>query len=70
MGHGRIVFDGTLDGLRADQKVRKEWLEVYAAQPCCRQAGHGACPAWDKPQWRRPAFFLQSKSHDRSFSIA
>jgi branched-chain amino acid transport system ATP-binding protein len=28
MGHGRIVFDGTPDGLRADQKVRKEWLEV------------------------------------------
>ena len=28
MGHGAIVFDGTPDGLRADEKVRKEWLEV------------------------------------------
>ncbi|MEG0202392.1 MAG: ABC transporter ATP-binding protein, partial [Comamonas sp.] len=28
MGHGHIVFDGTPDSLRADQKVRKEWLEV------------------------------------------
>lgn len=28
MGHGRIVFDGTPDGLRADAAVRKEWLEV------------------------------------------
>ena len=28
MGHGRIVFDGTPDGLRANEKVRKEWLEV------------------------------------------
>jgi branched-chain amino acid transport system ATP-binding protein len=28
MGHGSIVFDGTPDGLRADQKTRKEWLEV------------------------------------------
>lgn len=28
MGHGSIVFDGTPDGLRADDHVRKEWLEV------------------------------------------
>ncbi len=28
MGHGSIVFDGTPDGLRADEHVRKEWLEV------------------------------------------
>ncbi len=28
MGHGSIVFDGTPDGLRADDPVRKEWLEV------------------------------------------
>jgi branched-chain amino acid transport system ATP-binding protein len=28
MGHGRIVFDGTPDSLRASEKVRKEWLEV------------------------------------------
>jgi branched-chain amino acid transport system ATP-binding protein len=28
MGHGAIVFDGTPDGLRANEKVRKEWLEV------------------------------------------
>lgn len=28
MGHGAIVFDGTPDGLRADARVRKEWLEV------------------------------------------
>ena len=28
MGHGHIVFDGTPDGLRANEKVRKEWLEV------------------------------------------
>lgn len=28
MGHGRIVFDGTPEGLRADQRVRQEWLEV------------------------------------------
>ena len=28
MGHGSIVFDGTPDGLRADNHVRKEWLEV------------------------------------------
>lgn len=28
MGHGHIVFDGTPDQLRADQAIRKEWLEV------------------------------------------
>ena len=28
MGHGEIVFDGTPDDLRANEQVRKEWLEV------------------------------------------
>jgi branched-chain amino acid transport system ATP-binding protein len=28
MGHGRIVFEGTPADLRADETVRKEWLEV------------------------------------------
>jgi branched-chain amino acid transport system ATP-binding protein len=28
MGHGRIVFDGTPDELRANSYIRKEWLEV------------------------------------------
>lgn len=28
MGHGHIVFEGTPQGLKADPKVRKEWLEV------------------------------------------
>ncbi|MGE4244100.1 ABC transporter ATP-binding protein [Ramlibacter sp.] len=28
MGHGRIVFDGTPQGLKDDAYVRKEWLEV------------------------------------------
>ncbi len=28
MGHGSIVFDGTPDSLRADARVRQEWLEV------------------------------------------
>ena len=28
MGHGRIVFEGTPDELKANQAVRKEWLEV------------------------------------------
>lgn len=28
MGHGSIVFQGTPDELRADNYVRKEWLEV------------------------------------------
>ncbi|MEO6745039.1 MAG: ABC transporter ATP-binding protein [Caldimonas sp.] len=28
MGHGRIVYEGTPDGLKQNEKVRKEWLEV------------------------------------------
>ncbi len=28
MGHGRMVFEGTPEDLRADQAVRKEWLDV------------------------------------------
>ena len=28
MGHGRIVFEGTPDELRANNYIRKEWLEV------------------------------------------
>ncbi len=28
MGHGSIVFEGTPDALRANDDVRKEWLEV------------------------------------------
>jgi branched-chain amino acid transport system ATP-binding protein len=28
MGHGRIVFEGAPDDLKANQTVRKEWLEV------------------------------------------
>jgi branched-chain amino acid transport system ATP-binding protein len=28
MGHGRVVFEGTPDELRAREDVRKEWLEV------------------------------------------
>ena len=28
MGHGRIVFEGTPEALKADDAVRKEWLEV------------------------------------------
>jgi branched-chain amino acid transport system ATP-binding protein len=28
MGHGRIVFEGSPAELRADSRVRKEWLEV------------------------------------------
>ena len=28
MGHGQIVFEGTPDDLRANDSVRKEWLEV------------------------------------------
>jgi branched-chain amino acid transport system ATP-binding protein len=28
MGHGRIVFEGTAAELRANQAVRREWLEV------------------------------------------
>jgi branched-chain amino acid transport system ATP-binding protein len=28
MGHGRIVFEGSPEALRANEAVRKEWLEV------------------------------------------
>ncbi|HET6184416.1 MAG TPA: ABC transporter ATP-binding protein [Acetobacteraceae bacterium] len=28
MGHGRIVFEGTPEALRADAAIRREWLEV------------------------------------------
>ncbi len=28
MGHGRIAFEGTADALKANEAVRKEWLEV------------------------------------------
>ena len=28
MGHGRVVFEGTADDLKANEAVRKEWLEV------------------------------------------
>ena len=28
MGHGRIVFEGTPAELKANQAVRREWLEV------------------------------------------
>jgi branched-chain amino acid transport system ATP-binding protein len=28
MGHGRVVFEGTADALKANEAVRKEWLEV------------------------------------------
>jgi branched-chain amino acid transport system ATP-binding protein len=28
MGHGNIVFEGTPDALRANEAIRKEWLEV------------------------------------------
>ena len=28
MGHGRIVFEGTPADLRANDAIRKEWLEV------------------------------------------
>jgi branched-chain amino acid transport system ATP-binding protein len=28
MGHGQIVFEGTPEHLRANDSVRKEWLEV------------------------------------------
>jgi branched-chain amino acid transport system ATP-binding protein len=28
MGHGRIVFEGTPAELKANQTIRKEWLEV------------------------------------------
>lgn len=28
MGHGQLVFEGTPDELRANDKIRREWLEV------------------------------------------
>ena len=28
MGHGRVVFEGTPASLRANESVRREWLEV------------------------------------------
>jgi branched-chain amino acid transport system ATP-binding protein len=28
MGHGHIVFEGTPDDLRANEQVRREWLEI------------------------------------------
>ena len=28
MGHGQIVFEGTPQELRADEAIRREWLEV------------------------------------------
>jgi branched-chain amino acid transport system ATP-binding protein len=28
MGHGRVVFEGTAQALKANDAVRKEWLEV------------------------------------------
>jgi len=28
MGHGQIVFEGTPDDLRANEQIRREWLEV------------------------------------------
>ncbi len=28
MGHGRVVFEGTAESLKANDAVRKEWLEV------------------------------------------
>ncbi|MGD9138196.1 MAG: ABC transporter ATP-binding protein [Desulfobacterales bacterium] len=28
MGHGKIVYEGTPDDLKADESIRKEWLEV------------------------------------------
>jgi branched-chain amino acid transport system ATP-binding protein len=28
MGHGRIVFEGTPEDLKANAGIRKEWLEV------------------------------------------
>jgi branched-chain amino acid transport system ATP-binding protein len=31
MGHGRIVFEGTPAELKANQAVRREWLEVLIA---------------------------------------
>ena len=28
MGHGQIVFEGSPADLKADESIRKEWLEV------------------------------------------
>jgi branched-chain amino acid transport system ATP-binding protein len=28
MGHGKVVFEGTPDALRANEQIRREWLEV------------------------------------------
>ncbi len=28
MGHGRIVFEGTPAELKANEAIRKEWLEI------------------------------------------
>ena len=28
MGHGRIVFEGSPPSLRANEQVRRDWLEV------------------------------------------
>ena len=28
MGHGQIVFEGSPEDLKADESIRKEWLEV------------------------------------------
>ena len=28
MGHGQIVFEGTPDELKANEAIRKDWLEV------------------------------------------
>lgn len=28
MGHGRMVFEGTPDAFKADDRIRREWLEV------------------------------------------
>lgn len=28
MGHGRMVFEGTPDDIRADHQIRRDWLEV------------------------------------------
>jgi branched-chain amino acid transport system ATP-binding protein len=28
MGHGKVVFEGTPDDLKADESIKKEWLEV------------------------------------------
>jgi branched-chain amino acid transport system ATP-binding protein len=28
MGHGHMVYEGTPDELKANEQIRKEWLEV------------------------------------------